>query len=165
MIKPLYQRKTILQLLPTFALVLLLGGTSCRVSLLPSYDAALATQMETTAKSVDRFYLGILETTKNENGERAYAKYAPEYVNLETDITALLNKNRIRPLNSNTVKICEITLAKFIKYKEAHKKDNTMSDGIIKLNRQYMGDLFYAMQVAENAKKIIDTEAASGGSN
>jgi hypothetical protein len=143
------------KILYTFTLSLLLLGTACRVSLVPQYDAVIAAEIDNTAKEVDHFYLSMLETTQNKDGQRSYNKFVSDYVNIETDINALLNKNRIRPLNTNSVKICEITLAKFIKYKEEHKRDTTLSDGLIKLNRKYMDDLFFAMRVAESAKKII----------
>jgi hypothetical protein len=43
----------------------------------------------------------------------------------------------------------------WVKYKEEHKEDNELSDGLIKLNRLTFSDLFYAMLVAEKAKEII----------
>jgi len=154
-----------LRLMYAFIIATLLLGTSCRVSLVPAYDAALATETDNVAKEVDHFYLNMLETSKATGGGRTYEKFAPDYVDLETDITALLNKNRIKALNGNSIKICEITLAKFIKYKEEHKKDNTLSDGLVKLDRKYMDDLFFAMRVAENAKKIIADETATSSTS
>ena len=37
-----------------------------------------------------------------------------------------------------------------------HKKDNTLSNGLIKLNRKTFSDLFFAMQVAEKGKEIVN---------
>jgi hypothetical protein len=129
--------------------------SSCRVTFVPNYDAAIMDQINETAKNVDRFYLGMLETTQPENDGRAFQLFAQQYVDIEVELNALLNKNKIRPLNENSVRICEITLELWIKYKEEHKDDNTLSDGLIKLNRLTFADLFFAMQVAEKAKEIV----------
>ena len=80
-------------------------------------------------------------------------------MDIEVEINSLLNKNKVRPLNENSTRICEITLQLWQKYKEEHKTDNTLSDGLIKLNRQSFSDLFFAMQVAEEGKKIIDNQS------
>ena len=128
---------------------------SCRLTLVPSYDEVIEQQIEVLAKDVDRFYLNMLETTSNENDGRAFELFANSYVDIEVELNSMLNKNKVRPLNENSTRICEITLELWIKYKNEHKTDNNLSDGVIKLNRQTFGDLFYAMQVAEAAKNIV----------
>jgi hypothetical protein len=128
--------------------------TSCRITLLPDYDDAIANQIEEDAKKVDKFYLVMLETTKS--GDRPYNEYVDSYVEIEVDLTALLTKNKIRPLNENSTRICEITLELWIKYKNEHKEDNDLTDGLIELNRKTFSDLFYAMQVAEAQKEILN---------
>lgn len=133
----------------------LLTFNSCKVAFMPSYDASILEQIDQTSKSTDKFYLLMLETTKPENEGRKFEKFAEQYVDIEVELTSLLNKNNVRPLNSNSVRVCEITLQLWIKYKEEHRKDNTLSNGLIKLNRKTFNDLFFAMQVAEKAKDII----------
>ncbi len=139
-----------------FSVILLsnLALNSCKVTLLPSYDAGISEQIENTSKTVDKFYLSMLEFTSSENDGRVFDKFAREYVDIEVELNSLLTKNKIRPLNENSTRICEITLQLWIKYKEEHKTDNTLSDGLIKLNRKTFSDLFYAMRVAEEGKKI-----------
>ena len=138
-------------------LIILLAFLSegCRVTLVPDYDDSIAQEILETAKRVDKFYLDMLETTVNENGDRAYNKMVDSYVEIEVELASLLSKNKIRPLNENSIRICEITLELWVKYKEEHKEDNELSDGLIKLNRLTFSDLFYAMLVAEKAKEII----------
>lgn len=137
------------------SLVSLMLFSTCRVTLVPPHDAIILEQIDETAKAVDRFYLSMLELTKNTNGGREYLLFASQYVEIEVELNSLLNKNKIRPLNENTVRICEITLELWTKYKEEHKTDNELSDGLIKLNQKTFADLFYAMQVAEKAKDIV----------
>ena len=128
----------------------------CRVTLIPSHDSLIAAQINETAKKVDQFYLSMLETTVVENDGRAYSKFVDQYVSIEVELNSLLNRNRVRPLNQNSTRICEITLQLWIKYKEEHKKNNKLSNGIIKLNQKTFSDLFFAMQMAEDGKKVVN---------
>jgi hypothetical protein len=142
-------------LLFIMALISLTAFYSCRVTLVPPHDAIIMEQIDVTAKAVDKFYLTILETSSNSAGGRAFMKFAEGYVDIEVELNSLLNKNRVRPLNENSTRICEITLELWKKYKDEHKEDNSLPDGMILLNRQTFADLFYAMQVAEKAKEMI----------
>jgi len=137
-------------------LISIIALNSCKVTFIPSYDADISEQIDNTAKAVDKFYLSMLETTSDENDGRAYEKFSEQYVNIEVELNSLLNKNKIRPLNENSTRICEITIQLLEKYKQEHKDDNTLSDGLVKLNRKTFCDLFYAMQVAEKGKEIIN---------
>jgi hypothetical protein len=135
-------------LLATFAMY------GCRVTFVPEYDAELAADIKVTAQQVDRFYLMMLETTSTDNDGRAFELFAAQYVDIEVMLNSLLTQNKIKPLNENSTRIVEITLELWQKYKEEHRTDNTLSDGLIKLNRKTFSDLFYAMQVAEKGKEI-----------
>lgn len=130
----------------------------CRVTLLPDFDEQIADHIEATAKQVDHFYLTMMETTSNKNKERAYQNFTAGYVEIEVELNALLLKNQVRPLNENSTKISELALELWIKYKEEHKADNELSNGLIKLNRLYMRDIFYAMQVSEQGKNFINNQ-------
>lgn len=128
---------------------------SCKVTFVPSYDSNISGQIDNTSKKIDKFYLTLLETTSESDSGRVFDKFTNQYVDIEVELNSLLNKNKIRPLNENSTRISEITVGLWIKYKEEHRADNTISNGIIKLNRKTFSDLLYAMQVAEKAKDII----------
>lgn len=98
----------------------------------------------------------MLETTDAENNGRNYDKFGEQYVSIEVEINSLLNQNKIRPLNQNSTRICEITLELWQKYKNEHKTDNTLSNGLIRLNQKTFADLFFAMQVAEEGKNLVN---------
>lgn len=148
----LQSKRTLLSIL----FVGILALSSCKITLIPDYNEAIAKQIDNTAMSVDKFYLTMLETTTASGGERSFNNYARQYVDIEVELSSLLNKNKIRPLNENSVRICEITLQLWRKYKEEHKTKNSISNGIIKLNQKTFSDLFYAMQVAEKGKSIVN---------
>jgi len=65
----LYSKRLLLPLLFLGAMAL----QSCKVTLVPPYDAAISVQIDKTAKSVDKFYLSMLESSTAENDGRAYA--------------------------------------------------------------------------------------------
>ncbi|TXK76068.1 hypothetical protein [Mesonia sp. K4-1] len=138
-----------------FCFSLVFVVSSCRVTLVPSYDEEVAAQIEDTAKQINTFYLQMLE---NQN-ERDYENYVNEYISIQVELNSLYNKNKVKSLNKNSTRICEITLQLWKKYKEEHKNDETLSDGIIKLNRKTFEDLLYAMQVAEKGKEIKNNPA------
>ena len=135
-----------------FSLILAVATISCKVTLVPNYDAGIASQIDSTLKMVDKFYLTMIETTKNENGQRAYQNFALGYVNIEVELQSLVDKNTVRPLNSDSKKISDNTLAQWIKYRDKHKQDNQISDANITLNRIYMHDQLISMQIGEAFK-------------
>ena len=53
-------------------LLISLSFISCKVQLIAPYDDGIMQQIETTAKEIDRFYLIMLEGTKEAEGERQY---------------------------------------------------------------------------------------------
>lgn len=139
---------------------LALGG--CTVKLVADYDAATFEEILKTGKRVDRFYGDLLETKPT---DRAYQKFASQYVEIETDIRSLLTRNKARALNPESTRIAEITLNLWSKYKDAHKAKDTYSDGTAKLDRDRFVRVFAAAARAERAKistDSVETEAAAG---
>ena len=140
-------------LLFILAVILATSQLSCRVTFVAPYDASVSQQIETISRKVDKFYLTMLETTRNELNEREYSKFVKDYIDIEVELNSLLNKNRIRPLNNESTKNCKIALETWTKYKEKHKQENEISDIDIELNRDFLRDLFIVIQIGEKAKK------------
>ena len=130
--------------------------SACKVLFVPKYDDKIAEQIEYVTKSVDRLYLTMLETSTEANGERAYSKFAEQYIAIEIELQSLLNKNKARTKNEETVKICEETISMFEKYKNEHKKENSISDADIKLNLEYLRGILYPLMISEQAKKMAE---------
>jgi translation initiation factor 2 beta subunit (eIF-2beta)/eIF-5 len=51
-----------------------LALNSCKVTFVPSYDSKISEQIDETSKSVDLFYLNMLETTSDKDTSREFAK-------------------------------------------------------------------------------------------
>jgi len=139
-----------------FYLGLIIGVSGCKITLVPSFDAQIQEQIESTSKEIDRFYLQMIDLTTNSEGGRSYDQYREGYINIEVELLSLLNKNKVKPLNTHSTRISEITLELWRKYKNEHKEDNSIPDGLIKLNMLAMSDLMYAMLVAEKGKSIAE---------
>ncbi|MEI7628944.1 MAG: hypothetical protein WCJ80_11930 [Bacteroidota bacterium] len=131
--------------------LIMITMSACRVTMLPPRDAAIVAQIDAVSKSVDLLYLTMLESDSVDN--RTYATYAERYINIEVELTSLLNKNKVRPLNKNSTRICEISLQLWQKYKEEHKLKRLLNNDVVKLYRVRMSNLFYTMQVAEKGKE------------
>ena len=135
-----------------FLLIFILFG--CRVELVNDYDAELSTHIQNVAKQTDLFYLNMLETTSNDGNGRRYSNFAEGYAKIQAELNSLLQKNKIKPLNEHSTRICEIALQFWQDYKNEHKEYDEISDSEIDLNRLYLQDIFYAMLVAEEGKKL-----------
>jgi PBP1b-binding outer membrane lipoprotein LpoB len=130
--------------------------SACKVAFVPNYDDKIAEQIENIAKSVDKLYLTMLETSTEANGGRAYSVFADQYIAIEIELHSLLNKNAARKKNENTVKICEKTIELFEKYKNEHKERNTINDANIKLNLEYLRGILYPLMISEEAKRLAN---------
>jgi hypothetical protein len=130
-------------------------SVSCRVTMVAPYEEAISQQTELISKKVDKLYLTMLETAKNENNEREYLRFAEQYIDIEVELNSLLNKNRMRPLNRESVRNCEIALESWRKYKEKHRTDNGINDFDIDLNRDFLRDMFLVILMGEEAKAKI----------
>jgi hypothetical protein len=155
-----------------FGFMLLLSGC---VNLVADYDAELANETITISKQVDRFYGQLAETNYS---LRSYDAFRDRYIEIEVNLRSLVMRNKVRPLNENSIKIAENTLKLWIKYKDAHKQNwekyqealaaveqgeenapqfaatDIYKDGKIKLHRKRFTRMFTALTVAEEAKKM-----------
>lgn len=142
-----FMRTLIMFLIVIFAFAL----SGCPVKFVADYDSATFDQIIGIGKKVDRFYGDLLEVPE---GNRQYVKYADKYVDIETDIRSLYIRNKARPLNDESTQISEIILNLWVKYKDAHKKNDGYSDGKAKLDRKRFTRLFISAANAEAAKKL-----------
>jgi hypothetical protein len=139
----------LLALLATLALGLLLAA--CSVKLVADYDATAFEEILAVGKKVDRFYGSLLEAPP---GQRPYSAFSQQYVEIETDMRAMLRRNKARALNSESIEIAEIILKRFIRHKDRHKSANTYGDFNAKADRDRMTRLFASAASAEEAKKL-----------
>jgi len=132
-------------------LAVAIGLTGCSIKLVTDYDSATFEETLRVGKKVDRFYGDLLETPAD---DRQYSKYSDKYVEIETDLRSLWTRNKARTLNQESTEISEIILNLWLKYKNAHERSNTYSDGKAKLDRNRFTRLFVSAADAEAAKKL-----------
>ncbi len=107
------------------------------------------------------FYGNLSELSES---EREYRKFSKDYIDIESDIRSLVIRNKMRPLNEESIKISETILGEFMKYRKKHKDENLYKNTLITLHRNRLLRLFTAMSVAEQAKQI-NREGENGSSN
>lgn len=137
------------QLLVVLIIGLTLGG--CTIKLVADYDSTTFEEIIKVGKKVDRFYGDLLETP---SADRHYEKYADKYVEIETDLRSLYTRNKARALNDESIRISEIILNLWLKYKTNHATKNGYGDGVAKLDRERFTRLFISAADAETAKKL-----------
>lgn len=136
-------------------LVLIAVAASCTVSRIAPYDAGVTEQARQIASRIDRFYLTMLEIPSDDPEARNYRHFSGDYIDVEVELNDLLLKNRIKPLNRESVRNIEILLETWESYKARHKKDDTLPDADIELNRDFMRDLLIVVIIGEQGKSNI----------
>ena len=148
-----------ISILAVAALPLSLGAC---VHLIAPYDDLTQQAIFAAARGVDQFYGELLEA---DAGKRPYAKFAERYVQIDTDLRALLLRNEVRPLNEDSTNIARTLLTLWEEKKEQHRRRDGYPDGVATLDRARFARLFKYAARAERAKPDEDGDggAPSGG--
>lgn len=127
----------------------------CSYRLIAAYDEKTQEAIFASAKAIDQFYGCLLESNEN---ERAYSKYSDKYVEIETQLNALVLRNKVRDLNEDSTDIAERMLKLWRKYKDRHKEKDTYKTGMAKLDRKRFERMFSYAVRAEGAKKSATSD-------
>ena len=138
-------------LLPLAISLIVISG--CGIHLIAPYNAETKKTIFQCAKQVDRFYGELLETNEQ---SRQYAKFSEAYVAIEAELNALVFRNKVRSLNTDSIDISERILKLWQKYKARHKEKDTYTTGNAELNRDNLARMFAYAVRAEGAKKPGD---------
>jgi hypothetical protein len=130
---------------------LLVSVSSCKVTLVPPYDADIEQQIVNTAKMNDRLYL---EMKDEPEANRTYKKYSSRYVDIESEINSILLRNEARRQGHDLVLITSNLRTLFDQFREQHKQANTINDADIKLNQIQIAAAWKALLVAERGLKL-----------
>ena len=130
--------------------LLLVTVFSCRVTLVPPYDASIEDQITKTAKLNDALYLQMLE---NKEADRKYDSYSPKYIEIELEINSILLKNQARDHNADILAITKNLQKLFVQFKDDHKTKNLLTNADIQLNQVQIRAAWVALLVAEKALK------------
>lgn len=132
-------------------LVVLVLSSGCTVRYVADYDEGVLQEIIDISKKVDLFYGRLLEI---DSAKRVYENVATQYLEIETDLRSLHLRNQIRETNEATSRQIEIALELWTQDKAKHKKDNGVSDFIIKRHRNEFTRIFIAMARGEAAKNM-----------
>jgi len=147
-----------LSFLAVSALSLALGAC---VHLIAPYDDRTQQAIFAAARGVDQFYGELLEA---DPGKRPYARFGERYVQIDTELRALLLRNEVRPLNEDSTNLVRTLLTLWEEKKEQHRRRDGYPDGVATLDRARFARLFKYAARAERAKPDeVDGGAGEGG--
>ncbi|WDE04387.1 hypothetical protein SG34_024085 [Thalassomonas viridans] len=132
------------------AITLLLSG--CALQLVSDFDERSLQDMETIARKVNGFYLGLSYQPKN---ERSYQTSKGQYLEIEVALEALRNRQVIRPMNELTLKQVDVSLKLWREDRQRHQAADSLSDFLIKRRKSQYQRLFLAMVKGEEAKQKV----------
>ncbi|MCF8242280.1 MAG: hypothetical protein K9J16_12910 [Melioribacteraceae bacterium] len=133
----------------SFAVVL----SSCSVKLIADFDKETMDAILDAYTSVDMFYSALLISNN-----RSYDEFKEDYIKLEGELSRLILRNKIRPLNEESTGIAEIIRDLFIKYRKEHRENDNYKDELLLLHRERFERLFTTMAAAESFKPVDNDE-------
>lgn len=123
--------------------------SGCTVQYVAQYDETVKNEIIRISGEVDKFFIEQLEMRED---ERTYQNAKEKYLMIEVDLNALLTKNEIRALNSQSIKQNQLALKLWLDDKEQHKKKDKVSDAILNSHRSQFKRIFIAMAKGEESK-------------
>lgn len=128
--------------------LLTLASAGC-LQLIAPYDDQTVRDIFATARAVDQFYGELLEAPA---GKRQYAHFSERYVQIESDLRALVLRNEVRPLNEESTEMAGNILTLWRQKKERHMRSDTYQSGAAVLDRDRFADMFKYAAMAEKGK-------------
>ena len=124
--------------------------TSCKVMLVPEYNAQLEDQISNTAKATDKLYIDMLDTP---HGNRTYDTFKERYNEIEAEINSIQLKNEGRPKNGDFLVIIKNLKDAFAEAKKYHRDHTTLSDGEAIAYRATLSGYWKPLYAAERGLK------------
>lgn len=137
----------------TKLLILLITITllsSCAVKMVAEYDEEANKKTLEIARKVDIFYRQLADSDPS---DRKFSDAKHHYFNIEIDLRTLILLQKMRPKNEESIQICEHILKNWLEFEKAHKDNDTYKDALIDIDWHTIREQFYALAVAEAAKK------------
>jgi hypothetical protein len=131
-------------------LLLMIFLASCKVTLVPEYNAQLEDQVAKTAKANDRLYMDMLDVPV---AERKYDSFKERYNDIGSEINSIMLKNEARPKNADFIAIIKNLKGAFEEAKQYHKENSTLADGEIKAYQSSLAGFWRPLYLAERALK------------
>src|SRR5258706_4389413 len=138
-----------------FVLLALMTAPGC-FRLIAPYDEQTQQAIFAAARAVDQFYGDLLEAAP---ATRAYAKYSGRYVQIDTDLRALVLRNEVRPLNQDSTGIARDIQKLWEEKQDQHRRTDGYPDGVARLDRARFTRLFRYAAAAERAKPAGDPDS------
>jgi len=133
-----------------FLLLCLFLTSGCAVEMISPYDDKTVEQMERIDQKIDHFYL-ILQSVPEK--DRSFTHYSSVYLDIDVQIRSLERRQEVREKNEETLKQTRILASLWKQDIAIHKKQNSISDFMIKRRMSQYQRLMNTMIVGELAKR------------
>lgn len=132
-----------------FSFLLLLSLTACGVTPVATKHPQVEFLLVQNKVSIDIHWQQLLTQDAE---ARSYAQFAPQYQSILPRLKMLLELNKMRDHNEDSIEQSENLMALWLRDMKYHEEKNTISDFVIKRRTQQYQRMFDAMLLAENAK-------------
>jgi hypothetical protein len=134
-----------------YLLLVILFISACTITLVPTYDAQLESEIINGAKLNDKLYIDLLNA---ESSKRNFQFWLEKYSEIEAEIHTILLKNEIRKNNTDMLAIVKSLDSAFVKYKLEHKnKPTQLTDGELIIYQSYIKAFWKPLLIAEGGLK------------
>lgn len=128
-----------------------LALSACKVTLIDEYNKESEEGLLRAYSKIERLFDDLSEATTPD--ARAYSRFADRYADIQEMIRVQVLREGARPLNRESYGIIAIIDTVFTGYRDAHRRNNDVTDLLIGRHRENMRRLFGAALKAERVKK------------
>lgn len=118
------------------------------ISLVPTFNAAIVTDVIELGKQVDDLYISM-----EQNEDKIFDTYVQSYTNGEVLINSIIVRDQSRPKGELITKQAILFRNLFLKYRDEHKKKIKLNNSEIRIYKQYLKDQHKALLVSEMSLK------------
>lgn len=119
---------------------------SCRITLVPEFNAQLAEQISKAAQMNDRLYIDMLDAAPQ---ARKYEQFKERYNAIESEINLIRLKNEARDKNEHFLVINNNLRQAFDEARAYHKTNDSLTNGEIKSYQKTIAGFWRPLYLAE----------------
>ena len=141
-------RQNIKIILAVLAFITSLFIQSC--SIISTFDEGSLNKSYQISEDIQVLYYLMSDT---DSDKRHYSEFRRDYARITVALQSLLDRQKARKKNSESIKITEQILTFFEKYKHAHESTNQYKNAKLKIHSKRLNSLMDALIKAEEVKR------------
>ena len=133
--------------------VLIVSVFACTNSLISKCDTITINDIEKLKQKINSFYTTVLPLEMKRNEKIDYKSCEDYYNDIEMNMNDVYKVNNFKKLNNKTTYTTYVILDKWKIYKEEHRNYDSISKGLMLLNKMTIDDLLNSLKYSENLKQ------------